>query len=202
MNFVQHDMHGVEEQSLLVAPEEVEKAFRTLLELSEGEAPQADCGDTPERVARAWKEYHQAFANDPGLHLRPTWEDVGHDHALVLLKGIAFQSPCAQHDALMTGCASIAYLPKGKVVATSRLARVLYSFARRPQPLAHLGKKVAQAIWDNLEPQGVAVAITAQCGGAPIRVEGNCGVRIQTASTMGCFHLDPCSRNQSQRPVG
>ena len=92
------------------------------------------------------------------------FEEVGGYDEIVLLKDIPFQSHCEHHMAPITGKASIAYLPDKKVVGISKLARVLHGFARRLQIQERLTAEVAACIWDNLEPQGVAVVIEAQHG--------------------------------------
>src|SRR3546814_5793653 len=89
---------------------------------------------------------------------------VGCYDEIVLLRYIPFQSHCEHHMAPITGKASIAYLPKDRVVGISKLARVLNGYARRLQVQERLTAEVAQCIWDHLQPQGVAVVIDAQHG--------------------------------------
>ena len=98
---------------------------------------------------------------DPAVHLSRTFEEVGGYDEIVLLKDIPFQSHCEHHMAPIIGKAAIAYLPSDKVVGISKLARVLHGFARRLQVQERLTAQVADAIWEHLQPKGVAVVIEA-----------------------------------------
>ncbi len=152
--------------------------------------------DTPERVARAWKDYCQGYAEDPAIHLSRTFEEVGGYDELVLLKDIPFQSHCEHHMAPITGKASIAYMPRERVVGISKLARVLNGFARRLQVQERLTAEVAKCIWDNLQPHGVAVVIDAQHGCMTGRGVRTPGVGMVTSRLLGCFLEDQRSRKE------
>ncbi|MEN9717667.1 MAG: hypothetical protein RIQ99_545 [Pseudomonadota bacterium] len=194
MNYISQDMQIDMEDHKLPVPDDVQEAIRTLLRWS-GDDPQREgLIDTPKRVARAWREYCQGYDEDPGLHLQRTFEEVGGYNEVVLLKDIPFQSHCEHHMAPITGTASIAYLPTDRVVGISKLARVLHGYAQRLQVQERLTAQVAQAIWDNLKPQGVAVVINAQHGCMTGRGVRTHGVGMVTSRMMGCF-LD----NQSSR---
>ena len=117
----------------LPVPDHVQDAIRTLIRWAGDDPAREGLIDTPKRVARAWKEYCQGYGEDPALHLERQFEEVGGYHELVLLKDIPFQSHCEHHMAPIVGKASIAYLPREKVVGISKLARVLNSYSRRLQ---------------------------------------------------------------------
>jgi GTP cyclohydrolase I len=163
------------EDGKIIVPDEVQEAIRTLLRWS-GDVPEREgLIDTPKRVARAWREYCSGYASEPGAHLSRQFEEVGGYNELVLLKDIPFQSHCEHHMAPIIGKAAIAYLPRDKVVGISKLARVLHAYARRLQIQERLTAQVAQCIWDNLRPHGVAVVIEAQHGcmtGRGVRTPG------------------------------
>jgi len=177
-------------------PAEVQEAIRTLIAWA-GDDPQREgLIDTPKRVARAWKEYCQGYGEDPAIHLGRQFEEVGGYDEIVLLKDIPFQSHCEHHMAPIIGKAAIAYLPRDKVVGISKLARVLHGFARRLQIQERLTAEVAQCIWENLKPHGVAVVIEASHACMTARGVRTPGVGMVTSRLMGTFLEDNRSRKE------
>jgi len=177
-------------------PHEVQDAIRTLIRWAGDDPTREGLRDTPARVGRAWLEYCQGYGEDPAAHLARQFEEVGGYDEVVLLKDIPFQSHCEHHMAPITGRAAIAYLPRERVVGISKLARVLHAYARRLQIQERLTAQVAQCIWDNLEPQGVAVVIEAEHGCMTGRGVRTAGVTMVTSRLVGCFLDDPLSRKE------
>ncbi len=191
-----HEPEPVAETGKIPVPSNVADAIRTLITWTGEDPTREGLLDTPNRVARAWKEYCQGYGSDPGLHLSRTFEEVGGYDELVLLKDIPFQSHCEHHMAPITGKASIAYMPKDRVVGISKLARVLHGYAQRLQVQERLTAQVAKCIWDNLHPQGVAVVIEATHGCMTGRGVRTPGVAMTTSRLLGCFLDDSRSRKE------
>ena len=186
----------------IAVPAEVENAVRTLIRWSGDDPEREGLIDTPKRVARAWKEYCEGYAEDPAYHLSRIFHEVGGYDEIVLLSGIPFQSHCEHHMAPIIGKAHIGYLPGDYVVGISKLARVLHGFARRLQVQERLTAEVADCIWNNLHPRGVAVVIEATHGCMTGRGVRTPDVVMKTSRMMGVFRDDEKSRKEVLRLMG
>jgi len=177
-------------------PEDVQNAIRTLIRWAGDDPEREGLRDTPQRVARAWKEYCQGYGEDPGQHLSRVFEEVGGYDEIVLLKDIPFQSHCEHHMAPIIGKAAIAYLPTDHVVGISKLARVLHGYARRLQVQERLTAEVANCIERHLKPRGVAVVIEANHSCMTARGVRTPGVSMITSRVTGIFRRDDRSRQE------
>ena len=186
----------------LPVPEAVQDAIRTLIAWTGDDPTREGLLETPARVARAWKEYCLGYEEDPAVHLSRVFEEVGGYNEIVLLRDIPFQSHCEHHMAPIIGKAAIAYLPTDRVVGISKLARVLHGFARRLQVQERLTAEVADCIWENLQPQGVAVVIEASHACMTARGVRTPGVGMVTSRMMGTFLDDPRSREEVMKLMG
>ena len=175
---------------------EAEEAVRTLIRWI-GEDPARDgLDETPARVTKAFEEYFHGYGLDPEAILRKTFEEIDGYDEMIVLRGVRFESHCEHHLAPIIGQAWVAYVPNGRVVGISKLARVLHGYAQRLQIQERLTAQVAQSIWDNLHPQGVAVVIEAQHGCMTGRGVKTHGVGMVTSRMLGCFLTDPDSRKE------
>ena len=196
------DALAAREAQKLAVPDDVQEAVKTLLRWAGDDPDREGLIDTPKRVARAWKEYCEGYTENPAMHLARTFEEVGGYDELVLLKDIPFHSHCEHHMAPIIGKASIAYMPTDKVVGISKLARVLHGFARRLQVQERLTAEVAECIWDNLKPAGVAVVIEASHSCMTARGVRTPGVGMTTSRLLGCFLDDARSREEVMSLMG
>ena len=196
MNIIHGQLLAEQRSDKLPVPDQVQEAIRTLLHWAGDNPEREGLLDTPARVGRAWKEYCAGYDEDPAVHLQRTFEEVAGYDEVVLLRDIPFHSHCEHHLAPIVGTASIAYLPTDRVVGISKLARVLHGYARRLQIQERLTAEIAQCIWDNLRPQGVAVVIKAQHGCMTGRGVRTHGVDMVTSKVLGCFRDNDSSRKE------
>lgn len=196
MNIRFNGFAEIDHNGKLVVPDHVQDAIRTVLRWAGDDPDREGLLDTPARVGRAWREYCEGYQEDPGVHLSRTFEEVGGYDEVVLLRDIPFQSHCEHHLAPIIGKASIAYLPKNRVVGISKLARVLHGYAKRLQVQERLTSEVANCIWENLQPQGVAVVIEAQHGCMTGRGVCTPGVGMVTSRLLGQFLENASSRKE------
>lgn len=123
--------------------------------------------DTPRRVADSrLDELFRGLQEDPRRHLKRTFEDYGQeegeDGGLVIVDNIQVQSMCAHHFLPFRGVAHVGYIPDGKVVGLSKLARVTHGYSRRPQVQERLTNQIADAVHEELEPKAVIVVVEAE----------------------------------------
>lgn len=196
------EAHELRERGKIAVPDDVIDAIRTLIRWTGDDPEREGLIETPKRVARAWREYCEGYQEDPSYHLSRIFHEVGGYDEIVLLKDIPFQSACEHHMAPIVGKAHIAYLPGNYVVGISKLARVLHGFARRLQVQERLTAEVADCIWNNLHPQGVAVVIEATHGCMTGRGVRTPDVLMKTSRMMGVFRDDPRSREEVLAMMG
>ena len=141
--------------------------------------------DTPDRVARMFEELTAGYKDDAATHLARTFDEEG--GALVLEKDIAFSSMCEHHLMPFFGKVHIAYVPDGKVVGLSKLARVVEVYARRLQLQERMCAEIADAVYGCLAPKGVAVAVEAEHTCMTCRGVKKFGSKTVTYSIAGDF---------------
>ncbi|MGY9061870.1 MAG: GTP cyclohydrolase I FolE [Rhodospirillales bacterium] len=182
--------------------EEAEEAVRTLLAYSGDDSEREGLKDTPSRVIRSFDEFYSGYLKDPVEILERTFEETNGYDEMVLLKNIMFVSHCEHHMAPIIGKVHVAYLPRGRVVGISKLARVVEVYARRLQIQEKMTAQIANAINGVLEPGGVAVIIEAEHHCMTTRGVNKPGVSMTTSKMLGAFRDDPRTRSEFLANVG
>jgi GTP cyclohydrolase I len=172
----------------------IEKAVREIL-LAVGEDPDREgLLKTPSRVARAYAELMAGLWDDPRRHLKTVFTERYDE--VVLLRDIEFHSLCEHHLLPFTGRAHVAYLPGGKVVGLSKLARLVEGYARRPQVQDRLTTQIADALMEELAPAGAACVIEATHTCMTIRGAKKHGSTMVTSALRGIFKDNASSRHE------
>jgi GTP cyclohydrolase I len=172
----------------------IERAVREIL-FAIGENPDREgLKKTPSRVARAYAELMCGLNDDPRRHLKTVFHERYDE--VVLLRNIEFNSLCEHHLLPFTGRVHVAYLPGGKVVGLSKLARLVDGYARRPQVQERLTTQIADALWEELNPQGAACVIEAVHTCMTIRGVRRPGSTMVTSALRGVFKDNPASRSE------
>ena len=178
----------------------IESAVRTIL-AAVGEDPDREgLLETPARVARMYREMFAGLATDPGRHLDKVFTEQYDE--IVLVRDISFCSMCEHHLLPFMGHAHIAYLPSGRVVGLSKLARVVEEVARRPQVQERMTQTVADLVEDRLTARGVAVVINSTHSCMTIRGVRKPGALCVTSAMRGVFRDDPKSRLEVMNLIG
>jgi GTP cyclohydrolase I len=175
---------------------EAEAAMRTLLRWAGDDPDREGLIDTPSRVVRAYEEFFAGYATDPVELLARSFEETDGYDEMVVLRDIRLESHCEHHVVPIIGRAHIAYLPAGRVVGISKLARVLEVYAKRLQIQEKLTAQVANCINDVLKPKGVAVVIEAAHQCMTTRGIHKPGVSMVTSRMLGAFRDDPSTRRE------
>ena len=179
-----------------VSQASAEDAVRTLLRWA-GEDPKREgLLDTPKRVVEAYRDWFSGYSVDPKEYLRRTFEEMAGYDEMIVLRDIEFESHCEHHMAPIIGRAHVGYLPTGKVVGISKLARVVDVFARRFQVQEKMTAEIARCIDEVLQPRGVGVVIEAAHECMTTRGVHKRGVSMITSKMLGTFRTDARTRSE------
>ncbi len=170
----------------------IEAAVREILIAVGEDADREGLLETPARVARMYAEMFAGLHSDPGRHLEKVFTE-DYDE-IVLVRDMSFCSMCEHHLLPFTGKAHIAYLPSGKVVGLSKLARVVEEVARRPQVQERMTHTIANLVEEKLSARGVAVIIESTHSCMTMRGVRKPGSLCLTSAMRGSFKTDPKSR--------
>jgi GTP cyclohydrolase IA len=174
--------------------EDAEAAVRTLLRWAGEDPDREGLLDTPKRVVKAYSDWFGGYSLDPREYMARTFEEVAGYDEMVVLRDIEFESHCEHHMAPIIGKAHVGYLPDGKVVGISKLARVVDAYARRFQVQEKLTAQIADVIQDVLQPRGVAVVVEASHECMTTRGVHKRGVSMTTSTMLGAFREDARTR--------
>jgi GTP cyclohydrolase I len=165
--------------------ERIERAVREIL-IALGEDPDREgLRQTPRRIADSYAELFSGLREEPRRHLRVTFDE--HHTEMVVLRDIPFASMCEHHLLPFTGFAHVGYIPRGRVVGLSKLARLVDGYARRPQVQERMTSEIADAIMEELNPDGCGVVIEASHACMTIRGARKPGSQMVTSAMRGGF---------------
>ena len=172
----------------------IQRAVRELL-IAIGEDPEREgLADTPERVARMYEEIAGGSDEDAREVLQTQFEESHQE--LVLMRDMPFYSLCEHHLLPFFGSAHVAYIPRGKVVGISKLARAVDIFAKRPQVQERLTSQIADAIMEAVGAEGVAVVMRAEHLCMSMRGVRKPGTSIVTSALRGVFEASGRTRSE------
>ncbi|WIH05098.1 GTP cyclohydrolase I FolE [Xanthomonas translucens pv. graminis] len=182
-----------------VTQDQAEAAVRTLLRWAGEDPDREGLLDTPRRVAEAYGDWFSGYQADPRQYLLRTFEEVADYDEMIVLRDIEYESHCEHHMAPIIGKVHVGYLPRGKVVGISKLARVVDAYARRFQVQEKMTAQIAQCIQDVLQPLGVAVVVEGAHECMTTRGIHKRGVSMVTSKMLGAFRGDARTRAEFLR---
>lgn len=181
-------------QAHAVDLDRIASAVREIL-IAVGEDPDRDgLRETPARVARMYAELFRGLNQDPRTHLRKCFTEKYDE--IVLVKDIDFESVCEHHLMPFMGKAHIAYLPKGRIVGLSKLARVVEVMAHRPQVQERMTQEIADLLMDELDAKGVAVVLEATHTCMTVRGIHKPNSICTTSAMRGVFRTNLSTRSE------
>lgn len=173
----------------------IERAVREIL-LAIGEDPEREgLKRTPLRVARMYAELFAGLHDNPEQYLETTFDE--NHHELVVLRDIAFNSMCEHHLMPFEGKAHIAYIPGGKIIGLSKLARIVDAFALRPQVQERLTSQVADLLHERVSVKGCAVVLEAVHTCMTCRGVKKAGSVMVTSALRGIMHTNQATRSEA-----
>jgi len=183
------------ERRVQVDQARIKAAMREILE-AVGEDPSREgLRGTPQRVAQMYEELFGGMFEDPSEHLQVEFTEKYDE--MVVLKDIPFYSMCEHHFLPFMGKANVAYIPNGKVVGVSKLARIVEAFARRPQVQERLTCQIAEMLMQGLQAKGVGVVLEATHTCMTIRGVKKPGSIMMTSAMLGSFRSNLATRTEA-----
>jgi GTP cyclohydrolase IA len=186
---------GSDRPAIKVDLPRIERAVREILSAVGEDPDRASLVETPARVARMYAELFCGLRADPSRHLQKVFEERYDE--LVLVRDISFNSMCEHHLLPFMGVAHVGYLPKGKVVGLSKLARVVEEISKRPQVQERMTHDIADLVHKELDAKGVIVVLEATHTCMTIRGITKPGSLTVTSAVRGLFKSNQSSRAEA-----
>lgn len=176
--------------------DEVEAAVKTIIRWTGDDPDRAGLLETPARVTRAFEESFAGYGRDPAEILQKSFDEIEGYDEMIVLRSTRFDSHCEHHMAPIVGYAWVAYVPNGRVVGISKLARVVEAYAKRLQIQERLTAQIANAVDQALRPRGVGVVVKATHHCMTARGVHKPGTDLVTSRMLGCFRDNPELRQE------
>jgi len=181
---------------------QAEAAVQTLLQWAGEDPAREGLLDTPKRVVRAYEDWFSGYTLDADVYLERTFKEVEGYDEMIVLRNIEFESHCEHHMAPIIGKVHVGYLPRGKVVGISKLARVVEAYAKRFQVQEKMTAQIAGCIQRALQPLGVGVVVNGAHECMTTRGIHKRGVSMITSTMLGSFRDDARTRAEFLRLIG
>ena len=178
----------------VINQEQIAAGVRMIIEAIGDDPDREGLKDTASRVARMYGEFFQGLHEDPRTYLQVVFDEQ-HDE-MVLVKDVPFHSMCEHHLLPFHGKVHAAYIPRGRVVGLSKIARVIEVFARRPQVQERMTSQIADLLIDELDAHGVGVVVEASHTCMTMRGVKKPGSLMVTSAMRGSFKSDLATRNE------
>ncbi|MDR3232946.1 MAG: GTP cyclohydrolase I FolE [Planctomycetaceae bacterium] len=181
-------------QTKTIDQDRIAQAVREIL-IAVGESPDREgLQETPQRVARMYAELFSGLHDDPAKHTKKFFTENYNE--IVMVRDISFNSVCEHHLMPFIGKVHIAYIPNGRVIGLSKLARVVEVFSHRPQVQERLTEQIAELLYKELKAKGVAVVIESEHTCMTVRGVRKPGSLCITSALRGIFLRNPLSRSE------
>ena len=184
----------------MIDQDKIQDAVASIIEAVGEDPAREGLVDTPRRVAQMYQELFSGLDEDPAAVLATGFDEDHHD--MVVLKDIPFSSMCEHHLLPFFGRAAIGYVPTGRVVGASKLARALDILSRRPQLQERLTSQLAETVYDALQPEGVGVVLSAKHMCMFVRGVKKPGTEIVTSASRGSIRSQEDTRREFHRLIG
>ena len=186
----------VESSEKTQVPKNVKEAIRTLIRWAGDDPTREGLLGTPDRVVRSYREFFRGYDQEPNSILKRTFQETDGYDEMIVLRDMRFESHCEHHMAPIIGRAWVAYIPSGRVVGISKLARIVEVYAKRLQIQEKMTAQIANAINNVLQPQGVGVVLKAEHFCMTARGIMKPGTDLVTSRMLGVFRDSAITRQE------